>query len=200
MCGGDDTFIAPKTFQVFDNILEQSKVWSKSILFHEGLPSKLDKSETPIDLSSHLSNSYANPYLFPTRFNGTINKVKLINELKLACLQSGFNLVIRTGKKVIGKTSSIYSEYVSLVCQCSRKYRASKKAKDQYCTSTKLSIGKYRCCQFGFKVGMYKDLHINDSTTSGQFRAHNTYPSKTFINGNPNRWVLIPQPGKLVVQ
>ena len=80
MCGGDDTFIAPKTFQVFDNILEQSKVWSKSILFHEGLPSKLDKYETPIDLSSHLSNSYANPYSFLTRFNGTINKDTLINE------------------------------------------------------------------------------------------------------------------------
>ena len=62
MCGGDDTFIAPKTFQVFDNILEQSKVWSKSIIFQEGLPSQFNKSETYIDLSSHLSNSYADPY------------------------------------------------------------------------------------------------------------------------------------------
>ena len=110
MCGGDDTFIAPKTFQLFDNILEQSKVWSKSILFHEGLPSQCDKSQTPIDLSSHLSNRYTNPYVFPTRFNGKINKEKLINELKLACLQSGFNLVIRSGKKVIGETNSIYNE------------------------------------------------------------------------------------------
>ena len=118
MCGGDDTFIAPKTFQLFDNILEQSKVWSKSILFHEGLASQCDKSKTPIDLSSHLSNSYTNPYLFPTRFNGKINKDKLINELKLACLQSGFHLVIRSGKKVIEETNSIYNEYVSLVCQC----------------------------------------------------------------------------------
>ena len=104
MCGGDDTFIAPETFQLFDNILEQSKVWSKSIMFQEGLSSQFDKSETSIDLSSHLSNSYADPYLFPTRFNGTINKEKLINESKLACLQSGFNLVIRNEKKGIGKT------------------------------------------------------------------------------------------------
>ena len=102
MFGGDDTFIAPKTFQLFDNILEQSKVWSKPILFQEGLPSQVDKSETSIDLSSHLSNSYADPYLFPTRFNGSINKNKLINELKLACLQSGFNLVVRNEKRGLG--------------------------------------------------------------------------------------------------
>ena len=78
MFGGDDTFIAPKTFQLFDYILEQSKVWSKSIIFQEGLPSQFNKSETYIDLSSHLSNSYADPYLSPT--------------------MSGFNLVIRTEK------------------------------------------------------------------------------------------------------
>ena len=66
MFGGDATFIAPKTFQLFDYILEQSKVWSKSIIFQEGLPSQFNKSETYIDLSSHLSNSYADPYLFPT--------------------------------------------------------------------------------------------------------------------------------------
>ena len=92
-----------KTFQLFDNILEQSKVWSKPIIFQEGFSSQFDKSETSIDLSSHLSNSYADPYLFPTRFNGTVNKDRLINELKLACLQSGFNLVIRTEKRGLGK-------------------------------------------------------------------------------------------------
>ena len=144
------------------------------------MPSQCDKSKTPIDLSSHLSNRYTNPYVFPTRFNGKINKEKLINELKLACLQSGFNLVIRSGKKVIGETDSIYNEYVSLVCQCSREYRASKKANDKYCTTTKLSIGKHSCCQFGFTVGMYKELHNNDSTSSGKFRAHRKYPSRTF--------------------
>ena len=72
--GGEDTFVAPKKFQLFDKILEQSKVWSQPIIFQEGLPSQFEKSETSIDLSSHFSNSYADPYLFPTRFNGKIKK------------------------------------------------------------------------------------------------------------------------------
>ncbi len=72
------------------------------------------------------------PYQLPQHFHGEDSRKKLITELKISAMKSGFALIPRSSKskEQLDKGDKIMSAYLTLQCQHGLTYNGSEKAYD----------------------------------------------------------------------
>ena len=126
---------------------ELAKHWECKLLFNESIPN--EKLPRLVDVGAVLTSGQ--DYVFPDHYSSHEDETRLVIEIKLACMQAGFNLVRRSSKseELLTHIKSKFSRYIRLTCQKGIKYRPSKKnienVRDSYYTNTFLCHDGCNC-------------------------------------------------------
>ena len=124
-----------RTYKELDRLLNKSKNWTCSLQFTES--DHWSDKKIEVDLIQKMKTcDYAgdNLYIFPERFMGkdkTSSGVHpVVNELKKAAIQAGFNLVVRSSLDSNSLSDNNMLSYkITLACQQARVYNQGKKKK-----------------------------------------------------------------------
>ena len=136
-------------------VVNLRKCWDCKLFFN--IADDPDTMSNEIDLCQ-VMNSKQN-YMFPESFDGLQNKAKLLTELKVAALRSGFTLCQRSAKSPKHLNHGLVA-YITLVCQHGRVYNMFSKQPIGH-TYTKRSKTSLEKCSFSFNISMIKEDTIH---------------------------------------
>ena len=143
------SYLIPDLYKTLDQYINDKKGWASPLELN--ISPACDPNPRYIDICTVLNGDSI--YALPEQYNGLNSKKKLITDLKISAIKSGFALVQRTSKSQKQlKTDNLLS-YISLRCQHGIKYDPKDKVykqvyKSKYCAKLK------DCCNFRVNISL----------------------------------------------
>ena len=142
-------FHIPDLYKTLDQYINDKKGWSAPLELNISPVS--DPNPQYLDICTVLNGD--TPIALPSQYNGLESKKRLIIDLKISAIKSGFALVQRTSKSQKQLKNDNLLCYISLRCQHGIKYDPKDKVykqvyKSKYCAKLK------ECCNFRVNISL----------------------------------------------
>ena len=143
-------------YDELDVLVSDMKGWSCQMEFN--LSSSPNDDPNYIDLCTVLKGG--KPFQLPQHFHGENSRKKLITDLKISAMKSGFALIHRSSKskKQLDKGDQLMSAYLTLQCQHGLTYNGTEKSYD-HVFKTKWCRKNDVKCNFRINISLQKETN-----------------------------------------